>query len=278
MDGQQPMSLRMPRPGPGLWGVLGTIAALGIFSAFAATWAPGVERVFAALVCVLDVAFKEPWRLVTSGLLTSRTEWSHLLFSLAGIYFLGAPLEKRWGAFRFVRFFVIAIVLGNLATIGVAAIVPPDAQSRFHPDVVFGPTAAIAAIAVAWSREYRESTVNLFFVVPVRATTLLWVTIGFCALDLVYATAIPEGVVAPFGGIVAGLLFGGSPSLLRTLWLRTRLFFMRRRSPGLRVDDLLNPQRPRRARPGAPPLRVVGGGVDEMLKKRTPPRDKRYLN
>jgi hypothetical protein len=228
------------------------MTALGVFSAFAATWAPGVERVFSALVCVLDLGFGQPWRLVTSGLLTSRTEWSHLLFSLAGIYFLGAPLEKRWGAFRFVRFFLIAIVFGNLATMGVALLVPPEAQSRFHPDAVF--------------------------VVPVRATTLLWVTIGFCALDLVYATSIPEGVVAPFGGIVAGLLFGGTPSLLRAAWLKTRLFFMRRRTPGMRVDDLLNPQRPRRPRPGAPPLRVVGGGVDEMLKKRTPPRDKRYLN
>ncbi len=273
------MSFAMPKPGPALWGILGATTALGLFSAFFATWVPGGERVFLALVCDLGTAFTQPWRLVSSGFLTNPAQWSHLLFSLAGLYFLGVPLERRWGAFRFLRFFAIAILLGNLATIGVAAaIVPPDAQSRFHPDAVFGPTAAITAIAVAWSREFRDSTVNLFFVLPVRGANFFWLTLGLSTLDLIYPTAIPEGVIAPFGGIVAGLLFGGSPSLLRGIWLRIRLFFLRRRSPGTSVEDILTPKRPRRGRPGAPPLRIVGGGVDDMLKKRTPPRDKRYLN
>jgi hypothetical protein len=45
------------------------------------------------------------------------------------------------------------------------------------------------------------------------------------------------------------------------------------------VDDVLARKPPRRARPSnAPPLRVVSGGLDEVLKKHTPPKDKRYLN
>ena len=42
--------------------------------------------------------------------------------------------------------------------------------------------------------------------------------------------------------------------------------------------DLAAPKPKRRARPGSPPLRVVSGGLEEVLKKRTPPKDKRYLN
>jgi membrane associated rhomboid family serine protease len=278
MNGPQPMSFGLPKPGPALWSVLGVLSALGVFSAFLATWVPGGEQVFLLLACEVSKAFTQPWRLVTSGVLTNPAQWSHLLFSLAGLYFLGVPLERRWGPWRLVRFLAIAVVLGNLATIGVAAIVPPDAQSRFRPDMVFGPTAAITAIAVAWSREFRDSTVNLFFVLPLRGSTFLWLTIGLSALDLVYPTALPEGVIAPFGGIVAGLLLGGSPSLARTAWLRLRLLFLRRRASGIDLDDVLGPKRPRRPRPGAPPLRVVGGSVDEALKKRTPPKDKRYLN
>jgi membrane associated rhomboid family serine protease len=210
--------------------------------------------------------------------LTSPAQWSHLLFSVAGLYFLGAPLERRWGPWRLLRFFGAAVLLGNLVTIGASAVVPPDAQARFHPDFVFGPTAAITGIAVAWSREFRDSTVNLFLVLPVRARTLLWVTIGFCVLDLVYPAGLPEGVVAPFGGVIAGLLFGGSPSLVRTAWLRLRLATLHRRSSGIRVEDVLFPKSKRRPRSGAPPLRIVPGGADEALKKRTPPKDKRYLN
>jgi membrane associated rhomboid family serine protease len=272
------LAFSFPKPGPALWAILGTTAALGVFNALLATWIHGGAEVFLRLACRPELAFAQPWRLLTSGLLTSPTQPSHLLFSLAGLYFLGAPLEKRWGPWRFARFFALTILFGNLATILVGAVVPTDAQERFHPGLVFGATAAITGIAVAWSREFQDSTVNLFLVLPVRAKTLLWLTIGFCALDLVYPAELPEGVVGPFGGVVAGLLFGGSPSLARTAWLRARLTFLRRRASGIQIDDVLAPQQKRRPRPGAPPLRVVSGGVDDVLKKRTPPKDKRYLN
>ncbi len=278
MNRPQAMSFAFPKPGPALWSILGAMAALGVFTAFLATWVPGGEYVFRALVCDLDRAFHEPWRLLSSGLLTSPAQWSHLIYSLAGVYFLGATLEHRWGPWRFARFFAIAVLFGNLATIAASAVMPADAQARFHPEHVFGPMAAITAIAVAWSREFRDSTVNLFLVLPVRAQTLLWLTIGFCALDLVYPAGLPEGVVAPFGGVVAGLLFGGSPSLARTAWLRLRLAVLRRRASAGIVDDILSSKPKRRPRPGAPPLRVVGGGIEDVLKKRTPPKDKRYLN
>jgi membrane associated rhomboid family serine protease len=278
MNRQSAMTFGFPKPGPALWAVLGAMTALGIFSAFLATWVPGGEQVFRALECDLDRAFHQPWRLLSSGLLTSPAQWSHLLFSLAGVYFLGTTLERRWGGWRFVRFFAIAILFGNLATIAASAVMPADAQDRFHPEHVFGPMAAITAIAVAWSREFRDSTVNLFLVLPVRGQTLLWITIGFCLLDLVYPAGVPEGVVAPFGGVIAGLAFGGSPSLARTAWLRLRLAVLRRRSSGTDIDDILSPKPKRRPRPGAPPLHIVSGGVEELLKKQPPPKDKRYLN
>jgi membrane associated rhomboid family serine protease len=278
MNGQPAMSLAFPKPGPALWSVLIATTALGIFTAFLATWVPGGKEVFLALACQLDRGLTQPWRLLSSGLLTDPSHWSHLLFSLVGLYFLSPPLERRWGAWRFAGFVAISVVLGNLATIAVASVVPPDAQERFHPSLVFGPTAVITAIAIAWSREYHDATVNLFFVVPMRGKTLLWITIGFCVLDLIYPAGLPEGVVAPFGGVVSGLLFSGSPSLARTAWLHLKLAFLRRRASGMRVEDVLSPKPRRRPRPGGPPLRVVSGGADEALKKRTPPKDKRYLN
>jgi len=277
MDGPQ-MSLAFPKPGRALWAVMIAMTAIGVFTAFLATWVPGGEQAFLWLDCELGRAFTQPWRLLTSGLLTSPMHWSHLLFSLAGLYFLAPPLEKRWGGWRFARFLAVAVILGNLTTIAVARVVPPGAQPRFHPEAVFGPSAAIAAIAIAWAREYADSTVNLFFVLPMRARLFFWITVGFCVLDLVYPEPIPEGVVAPFGGVIAGLLFAGTPSLSRIAWLRLRLFVLRRRAGSLRVEDVLEPKPRRRPRAGSPPLRVVSGGLEEALKKRTPPKDKRFLN
>jgi membrane associated rhomboid family serine protease len=281
MDGPQ-VSVAFPRPGRALWAVLIAMAALGIATALLATWGNGsghgAASVFTWLVYQPSEGFSQPWRLLTSGILTNPESWGHLLFSLMGLYFLGASLERRWGAWRFLRFLAIAVVLGNLTTWLVEHAMGEGMPGRFHPPFVFGPAAAITAIAIAWAREYSDSTVQLFMVLPIRGKTLLWITVGFCVLDLVYPAGMPEGVLAPFGGLIAGLLFGGTPSLARTTWLRVRLALLRRQSTSVRVDDMLARKPPRRPRPGAPPLRVVPGGLEEVLKKRTPPKDKRYLN
>jgi membrane associated rhomboid family serine protease len=271
------VSFAFPKPRRALWTVMIATFGLGVFCAFLATWVPGGERVFELLGYRLDRT-AEAWRLLTSGLLTSPEHWTHLALSLLGLYFLGAPLEQKWGSWRFARFLALSVVAGNLTVLALAALVPEHAQPRFHPAFVFGPTAAITAIAIAWSREYAQSTVNLFFFLPIRGKLLFWITIGLCVLDLVYPTPLPEGIVAPFGGVLVGLLFGGTPSLARTAWLHLRLALLRRRTTSLNVEDVLAPKPKRRPRPGAPPLRVVSGGLEEVLKKRTPPKDKRYLN
>ncbi len=276
MDGPQ-RSVAFPRPGRALWTVLVAMTALGIVSAVLETWGHA-DGLFTALVYEPRNAFSQPWRLLTSGLLTSPSSWTHLLFSLVGLYFLGAPIERRWGSWRFLRFFALSVLLGNLTTMVIGHAIAEGAPERFHPAFVFGPSAAITAIAIAWAREYSESTVQLFMVVPVRGRVLFWITIGFCVLDLVYPAGMPEGVVAPFGGLIAGLLFGGTPSIARTAWLHVRLALLRRKSTSVRVEDILSRKPPRRPRSGAPPLRVVPGGLEETLKKRTPPKDKRYLN
>jgi membrane associated rhomboid family serine protease len=279
MDGPQ-VSVAFPRPGRALWTVLIAMAALGIVTALMTTWGAGANAVFSWLVFEPSrpLWWQQPWRLLSSGLLTSPASWGHLLFALVGIYFLGAPLEKRWGAPRFIRFLALSVIFGNLTTLLVDRFIGDAAPDRFHPVLVFGPAAAITAIAIGWAREYSDSTVQLFMVLPIRGRVLFWITVGFCVLDLVYPAGMPEGVVAPFGGLAAGLLFAGTPSLMRSTWLHLRLALLRRQSTSVRVDDVLSRKPTRRARSGTPPLRVVPGGLEEVLKKRTPPKDKRYLN
>jgi membrane associated rhomboid family serine protease len=275
MDGRMP-PLAFPKPGRALSIVLGAMAVLGIASALLADFAVSTAAsVFSFLACSPERVLSRPWTLVTSGLVTSPASWSHLLFSLLGLYFLGAPLERRWRAARFLFFLASAVLAGNLAALAVCALV---SEGRFHPDILFGPSAAIAAISVAWSRKYPDATVNFFFVLPVRARAFLWITLGLCVLDLIYPAGMPEGVVAPFGGILAGLAMSGSPSPLRRLWLQLRLVSLRRRTGKVSAQDWLTPTPKRRARSGTTPLRVVPGGLDDVLKNRTPPKDKRYLN
>jgi membrane associated rhomboid family serine protease len=278
MDGQQPISFVLPRPGRALKLLLVAIFGLGVFNA-AARWIPHGEQVFLWLACNVDKVHNgQIWRLVTSGLLTSPAHYGHLLFTIMGLYFLTPDLERRWGSLRMLRFLVYAVLLGNLGVLLVSWLVPEATDPRFSPPLVYGASSAIAATAVAWSRDNADATVRMMFVLPMRGRWLLWITLGICVLDLIYPNAPPEGVVAPFGGVLVGLAFGGSPSPMRTLYLRTKLALLRRRSHSITGADVLSPRAPRRPRAGGPPLRVVPGGLEDALRKRNVPKDKRYLN
>lgn len=279
MDGAPQISLALPKPGPGLKLVLILVFGFGVFNAILANWVPHGTEVFRALACDVDrVLHWELWRLLSSGLLTDPEHYGHLVFTLMGLYFLAPDLERRWGVGRLLRFFTYAVVAGNLCVLLIGVLTPASGDWRFHPPIVYGATAVIAAIAVAWSRENPDLTVRLFFFVPIRGRWLLWITLGFCMLDLIYPTALPEGVFAPFGGVLVGLVFGGSPSLARATYLQFKLLLLRRRAQSRGVRDVLAPQTLKRQRSSGRALRVLPGGLEDVLRKRTPPKDKRYLN
>jgi membrane associated rhomboid family serine protease len=272
----------MPRPGRALRVVLGLIATVGLLAALVVNWVPGGEaggKIFLALVATPEQVLRgQVWRVLTAPLLTNPSSLSHLLFSLLGLYFLSTDLETRWGSGRFVRFLVLSVLGGTVLALAFDGLLPQGPGfGVFHPRFMFGPGAAIAATAVAWARENAERQVRLFFFLPVSGKALLWITIGFCALALLYTEQVPEGAVAPFGGVIVGLLFGGTPSPMRAVWLRVRLWGLRR-SGAPRLDIDLGDRKADKPRRGGPPLRVLHGGLDAELEKRKPPKDKRYLN
>jgi membrane associated rhomboid family serine protease len=283
------MSAAFPRPGRALKAVLIAIAVSSIVGAVIWNWAPGGTGGQAILGWVIfephpvtDLLFK-PWTLVTSAFVTWPEGITHGLFSLIGLYFLGGDLEKRWGGARFLRFFAVSVALGNVAVLAVdllpiARDIVTDTKAHvlFHPQFALGPMAAVTACAMAWSTENRNREIRLFFFLPVSGRTLYWLTIAFAVLSPLFVSGSPEGMAAPFGGIVAGILFGGTPSPVRSLWLRLKLSRMQRGGAPLTVESLLGPGgKPRTAtKRGGPPLRVVQGGLEDDK----PPKDKRYLN
>jgi hypothetical protein len=281
MDGGGQITRSFPRPGPALKAVMILVAVVGILNALVANWVPSLGVIFHKLDCQPEAVLKhgELWRLVTAGLLTDPTRLSNLFFTLIGLYFLSPDLELRWGGWRFVRFLLVATVSGFALGVLLDAIMPASVHI-FHPMSMFGANAAITAIAIAWSKVNADLQVRLFFVFPVSGRALFWFTIGFCVLGLVYADGFTEGAAAPWGGLATGMLLGGSPSVLRTLYLKAKLALLRRRVSGVPTAHEIATRQPSEARRkrGGPPLRVVYGGLEDELKKRKPPKDKRYLN
>jgi membrane associated rhomboid family serine protease len=282
MRGEQ-VSVQFPRPGPVLKAVLIALVVFGVLGAILVNWGPSWGKAaFLALVFVPDrVSHLELWRFLTSGLLSSPSvSAGPLVFTLLGLYFLSPDLERRWGSRRFAGFLAASIVLGNVVAYAVGRLTFLS-SSVFHPELMFGATAAITAVAVAWSRENAELEVRLMFFLPIKGKHLFWITIVYCIVEVVWSAELTEGVMAPFGGIVAGMTLAGgrgSPSMLRRAYLRIKLALLRRRAAGPMSLATRPAARKARASGGAPPLRVLPGGLEEELRKREPPNDKRYLN
>jgi membrane associated rhomboid family serine protease len=277
------LGFQLPRPGRVIWGLLVVYGVVGIVNALIYNF--GSPTLFAQLVCNTDrvLHHTELWRLFTAGLLTvpsgpgSRTD---LLFTLLLIYFFATDLEKTWGARRFLFFFGTSLLVGFLLAIAVD-LAMPQGMEIFHPQMMLGAGAAITATIIAWSK-MNADTQTLFFFFPMRGRQMFWLAIAYCVLGVVFWDHGPVGVMAPFGGILVGLLMGGSPSVLRTIYLKTKLAMLRRQesqmSPKSGPGLSRGPKPSRSTREGGPPLRIVYGGLEDELKKRKPPKDKRYLN
>ncbi len=215
-----------PRPGRVLKVVM--IAVLAIWLAFAIgiNWAGAPETVF-LLFCGNTERFLngELWRILTAPWMHMPSGTiGHVLGTLIGLYFLAPNLEESWGSKRFAWF----LFWSNLIAYGLQMLVeialPTSLSARLVGEYWFGGTPVIEAVAIAWALSFRGQTVRLFFVLPVSSRGLILFVVGVSVMYLLAAAQSPSGLIAPFGGMLAGyLLGGGTPSPLRRAILKFRL-------------------------------------------------------
>ncbi len=247
--------VRPPRPRGVVLALMVAIGCLWVMFAASLNWvrAPFAATLWEALVGRGDaVVHGQLWRLVTAPLLHSPASPSHAIFAVMLLYFFAAPLEVAWGARRTTLFFLGAAVVGN-GLESLAGLAPAFATSSWYGSMVLA-----NAATVAWAFANREQVVRLFLVVPVRPLVMVGL-LGLWHLALVIARApSAEGMVAPFGGMLAGWLFCDS-SPLRRFWLKKQLGRYQRELDNLRAKD--RGRTPKRR--GGPELRVLRGGDDD---------------
>ena len=264
------VTMGLPRPGKALLAVMGVMLSVCIMFAVAINYGglePSAFYLFAGNTQA--ILRGEVWRLFTAGIMHQPAgpgAVNHIVFALLGLYFLAPTLESRWGTKRTLLFLAGASVMGFSVQLAAEALLPRGVSLALGQTYWYGSLGIVEAVAVAWALSNRGQQVRLFFVLPVTATGLLLFVIGMSVLNVLFGDKPREGLVTPFGGMLAGYLFGaGSPTPARRLLLKLRYFWIARRAAKFKGK-------------GIPPhLRVIEGGETPESRRR-PPTDKRFLN
>ncbi len=267
-------SMSFPRPGRALWGVMLALFAVWLAFAIGLNWGGMNESVFALFVGNTQrVLHGEVWRLFTAPLLNVPNSVGAIAFTLFGFYFLTPTLEREWGGARLIRFLVLSCLTAYVFQMAIELALPRSLAAKLVGDFWFSPLPALEAVSIAWALTFRGQTVRLFFIFPVTSRGLILFVVGVSVLYVVTLERPMCGLIAPFGGMLAGWAFGGStPSPARKLWLKLRLAQLER--------EVEHERRAKKQRLEHSGLKVIDGGRGKQGTSRDDDRgpDGRLLN
>ena len=173
---------------------------------------------------VLGVRGFQVWRFVTFQFLHANL--NHILFNMLTLYFFGGMVENYLGKKRYVAFYLLCgvagaltyLLLNGLAIAGQAAFGP-----NFHvPGLLFndpttmlvGASAGVFGVLMACAFLAPNATVLMFFVIPMRLSTLAYGLLGFAVLAVIFGWTNAGGEAAHIGGALAGWWFIRNPGHL----------------------------------------------------------------
>lgn len=151
---------------------------------------PGTQAFFDANFVASRVAIKDYrlWTLVTSLFL--HKDIVHLLISTLGLVSIGLMVEDLVGSKWFFEYFLISGFVGSMNHV----MISPLVNQPLAP--VYGSTAPLTAIMILAALIYRDKTVWLFKVIPLRPA---WGGMIFLGLDLLGMPFSDESVNSPIG-------------------------------------------------------------------------------
>jgi membrane associated rhomboid family serine protease len=260
----------LPRPGKVLTVALVLVLAIWLAFATAINWG-GADAVLFELFLgnTQAILHGEVWRLFTAPLMHHPSTYSHILLALLGLYFLSPSLEESWGSARFARFLIASALFAYTLQMLLELALPASIAGRLVGDHWFGLGPVLEAIAIAWALSFRGRTVYLMLMLPVSSGMLVLFVVAISVLGLIAGELGPSGLIAPFGGMFAGWLFGGgTPPPWRRAWLRLTL--RRHEQELLRLS--------RRQRVLKSGWRVVEGGRGESEDSKPPSSGPKVLH
>lgn len=142
-----------------------------------AGWGPGGQNAVSDLLGVHPSTIVRPlywWQFLTAGFVHSEG-LNHLLFNMLGLYCFGMPLEERYGRREFLRYYLVAVVLGMIIWSAVHYLyltqnLPPvDAAVAVQRITCYGASGGVTAVTLLFCLLFPRATLLAAFLFPVPA-------------------------------------------------------------------------------------------------------------
>ena len=204
------------------------------------------------------------WQLLTFQFLHAGP--AHLIFNCIAIWSFGRVVEDRLGKSRFLTLYFLSGVAGGFLQ-GIAEWLAPG----FFGTIAVGASAGIFGLIAAFTMLEPDATILAFFFVPVRARTLLYLSIAATLVLPFIPAAAGTAHAAHLGGILFGIFY-----IRQGIgWTRNWDFWslLHRKSPPDRLAEsarrkIFAPRRPNSTEiADLPPQEFMSKEVDPILDK-----------
>jgi len=189
----------MPKPGTAVKWLLAANLAVFVLQIVTGGW---LTAAFEARPSV----WWQVWRYVTFQFLHG--DILHILFNMIGLYFLGMYLERAWGTWRFLRFYLTCGAVAGVCHVLLALAYGAEVG-------VIGASGGVYAVVLACAVLFPQIRVIVFlFPLPIRLAAALFIGIG--ALNMM------RGISAgnPFGGGISDPAhLGGALAAAVWIWI-----------------------------------------------------------
>jgi membrane associated rhomboid family serine protease len=219
---------------------------------------PFTEALWLAPQKVLD---GEIWRLLTHAFLHDPDSWTHIIFNMLFLWWLGRDVEDIYGSREFLAFYLVAAVLAGLAFLGW------DLAQRSNAPAL-GASGAVTAVMVVCACHFPNRPFLFSFFIPIPLWLLVIINVLQDTFVFVSKTRTGVAVAAHLAGAAFGFLYykyqwrilNFSPNLRFWTHLRSR--------PRLRVYHEEKNPRPGAFKPSAVERdEQMEAKVDAVLEK-----------
>jgi membrane associated rhomboid family serine protease len=162
----------------------------------------------------------EVWQPVTS--LFVHFDPLSFFFSILGLWFVGATVERTLGTRRFLIIFFAAGVAANVTTVLIAHL-------RGEPSVIPGCGQAVLALFVAYGVAFGRTPTRIIGGLELEARTLVLILVGFSLVTDLFSRSVARFVGTVVAILLGYLLAGGRGQELKGLFGRRRAKRPRRR-------------------------------------------------